>query len=559
MIVVKPASNQLLRKALPAFGLLLSCVVSSQVLGCDPVPIDDERSDNRLFQPRGVVRGTVSYTGPRPCSRAGHISGSAIIFMFHKDNPPPPAGFAERPVNFVAVPGDQLFANEPRSPRESIFCPEPETITASAPFTISPLEAGEYIMVAFYDRAGRFLPTFKFRNQAEAGDFGGGFIDLADAAKNAANPSYVPTYLPVGVGIPKKVGDRTVFEIPKETGYVADNVPVTIGREIRLTRPYFYPDTSASPSGNTPQNPRGAPEFVPVITMTQDHKVLAPAAKPSAEALARYEESFVKVRLLYGVPDAEHVVATDAQRPFGLQIDRDRGGVFVWARGSAIPESSAVPALWPLAAMRKLVDDPEHTLDVQSITSQGSATQPIVTLLPITLKGASLASTLAGPIATLPSASALQQELSLLVRPAALCVDPRNPGAGGMLVTPHFTSESADPTEGEQSIVDPEAVQRAVPGVREVKQGCLPLGRYSISLVYPSGQAWTVPNEMGSCARSEGAVRADGALASCATKPRPVLASQGTRAVLEIVPPTSGAGQAFCREFPVPQACTRNP
>jgi hypothetical protein len=559
MNVVDPTSKARSSRHLLALGLWVASLSASQVLGCDPVPIDEGRADSRLFQPRGVVRGTVSYTGPRPCSRAGHISGSAIILMFHKDNPPPPSGFADRPVNFVAVPGDELFANEPRSPNENIFCPVEETITASAPFVISPLDAGEYIMVAFYDRAGRFLPTFKFRNQAEAGDLGGGFIDLVDAAKNASNPNYVPTYLPVGVGVPKTVAGRKVFEIPKETGYVADNVPVTIARDIRLTRPYFYPDASASVSGSTPQNPKGAAEFVPVITMTQDHKVLAPASKPSAEALARYEESFVKLRLLYGVPDAEQAVATDPQRPFGLQIDRDRGGVFVWARGGNIPESSAVPALWPLGALRKLVDDPERSIDVQSITSQGGAAQPVVTLLPITLRGASLATTLAGPVPSLPSAAALQQEVTLLVRPAALCVDPRDPAAGGLLVTPHFASESAEPSEGEQTIVDPEAIQKALPSVREVKQGCLPLGRYSISLVYPSGQAWTVPNEMGSCAKSEGAARADGALGSCSVKPRPVLASQGTRAVLEIVPPTSAAGQALCQEFPVPAACTRNP
>jgi hypothetical protein len=42
--------------------------------------------------------------------------------------------------------------------------------------------------------------------------------------------------------------------------------------------------------------------------------------------------------------------------------------------------------------------------------------------------------------------------------------------------------------------------------VREIAIGCLPTGRYGINVVYPTGQAWTVPNEAGSCAATEGDV-----------------------------------------------------
>ena len=88
-----------------------------------------------------------------------------------------------------------------------------------------------------------------------------------------------------------------------------------------------------------------------------------------------------------------------------------------------------------------------------------------------------------------------------------------------------------------------------------MKRGCLPKGRYAITLVYPTGQAWTVPNEMGGCARSEGAVvPGRTALSSCVLKPRPVLLSQGARAVLEIVGPQD---QATCDANPVPDACLK--
>ncbi|MEO8876188.1 MAG: hypothetical protein ABI461_11420, partial [Polyangiaceae bacterium] len=84
--------------------------------------------------------------------------------------------------------------------------------------------------------------------------------------------------------------------------------------------------------------------------------------------------------------------------------------------------------------------------------------------------------------------------------------------------------------------------------------------------VYPTGQAWTVPNEAGSCASDEGAVGApsnaaglppgDG-LQACQKKQRAVLPSQGTRAIMEIVP--APAGDNYCQLHPVPPECLQNP
>src|SRR5207249_3258062 len=73
-------------------------------LACTDAPVDDARSDRRLFPPGGVIRGTVTYVGPRPCSREGHIVGNAVILVFDRRNPPPPRGLAPAAVNFVAVP-----------------------------------------------------------------------------------------------------------------------------------------------------------------------------------------------------------------------------------------------------------------------------------------------------------------------------------------------------------------------------------------------------------------------------------------------------------------------
>jgi hypothetical protein len=80
-----------------------------------------------------------------------------------------------------------------------------------------------------------------------------------------------------------------------------------------------------------------------------------------------------------------------------------------------------------------------------------------------------------------------------------------------------------------------------------------------MNVVYPTGQAWTIPNEMGACTTVEGGWDTSVNPSSCASKARPVLQSQGMRAVLEIVPATTPEGQTLCAtEAKVPPECTAN-
>ncbi|HSO31042.1 MAG TPA: hypothetical protein VLT33_00965 [Labilithrix sp.] len=564
-----------MRTRFPAFAVLVTLALAA----CTDVPVDDERNDKRLFPARGVIRGTVTYIGPRPCSRDGHIVGNAVVLVFDRRNPPPPTGIAVSAVNFVSVPGDVLFTNEPRSTSKELYCPpSPTNVTVSAPFAIAPLDAGSYQISSFYDRRGRFWPTFKFRNLPEAGDIGGGFIDLEDARKNAADPSYQPIYLPVPVG--REQPGAAAGEIPDfvmdQNGYVADNVPVTIGTVIPYTRPYFHPIDAdgvgaevvkdAKTSG---ANPGGDPLAVPIIAMTQDAKILAPPANPTAQTLTAYQQSFRSLKLLWGVAPGEVEAATNKKEPFDLQLPslppQGNGGLLVFSRGTPIAENALVPELWPQVAFVKLADDPFRRTDPQSLVVQGTPEEtlvtgkppgPVVVIQGITLLDDSLARTIAGPVPTVPTTASLRDHVTVLVRPAALCFDPRRIDAGGLLVTPHLTARSADATEtGDKPLFDPKNVlkQRIV---REIKEGCLPKGRYAITLVYPTGQAWTVPNEMGGCAPSEGAVGPSGNVSTCSSKPRPVLLSQGARAVLEVVD-ARPEDQATCDAHPVPDVCTK--
>lgn len=562
------------RRALSLIGLAAAALGA-----CGDVPIDDSRSDARLFPPRGVIRGMVSYVGPAPCSRAGHIVGNAVVLAYDRRNPPPPGGLATEATNFVAIPGDVLFANTPRSVGDELFCPpDGATVEASAPFTIAPLEGASYVLSAFYDRRGRFWPTFEFRNMPEAGDVFGGYIDVEDARRHAGDLDYQLVYRPVDVGVPQPgaKGEVPDFDIGPN-GFVADNVPVSIGRTVPFTRPYFHPahvdpataqETSAEQIGDpvrSPANVTADPLAVPILAMTQDVHVLAPPASRSAEGLAAYQAAFPSLRLLWSVAKGELDAATDPRGPFDLQLPplppNGKGGLLVFARGGGVAEDASIPALWPQVTLVKLADDPERRTDRQSLVVQGTREETLVTGKPpgplvviegITLFDDGLARTIDGPVPDAPSTAALRDHVTALVRPAALCLDPKRVDLGGVLVTPHLTGKSADPGEpGERPLFDAKAAA-ALPRVREVRRGCLPMGRYAISLVYPTGQAWTVPNEMGGCSAQEGTVRLGDRVGTCSDKPRPVLLSQGSRGVVEIVGPASAA---VCKESPVPEEC----
>jgi hypothetical protein len=594
--------------------LLVPLSFGAILLACGSVPNDPGA---RIFPPSGVIRGTVVYQGPHPCSRNGHIVGNAVVLVFDRRNPPPPNGLAPTAVNFGDVTGDRLFANEARYPGDDmIYCPADhgvtDTITASGPFEIGPVAGGSYELQAFFDYTGDWLPEFKFRNLPELGDIVGGDIDTADALKpgNVGNLNYQPVFLPVEVGIPQPLGSAgnglpnaiPNYVIPP-SGFVADNVTVSIGAPLKTTRPYFWPtglqynmgtgqyDTiasSAQPANpvpdalkdalESPMDPE-APYYVPVLTIPQDIKVLAPPIGLSPAAVIKFESSFKHLQLKWGVPSGELSPAVSGSQPFHMQIG-DSGGFLVWANGAydpakkqyvdqLIPEGNHVPAFWPVVVLSKLVDDYQadsngrfHTLDPASLTAQGDPKTPVIIMQGITETGASAPpDTLLGaglpelgstnvyvdPQTGAPKTPSLQTHLNVVLRPSVICFDtlfdPTNPDKRGTLVTPYLTGDSADmtpvsniPLVPSDLLTNSDANRQSVKGqVSNVVQGCLPKGRYAINVVYPNGQAWTVPNEAGACSGTEGATDYNGL--TCTLKPRPVLLSQGNRAVVEIVGP----------------------
>jgi hypothetical protein len=636
----------------------LALVAVATVAACGSVP-DDPGA--RIFPPGGVIEGTVLYQGPRPCSMNGHIVGAAVMLVFDRQNPPPPNGLGATVVNFADVTGDALFANEPRYTGSSMYCPYAEgftdTITVSASFAVSPVPAGSYIIQSFYDYTGDFLPTFKFRELPEQGDIGGGDIDTADALKdvNAGNPNYQPHFLEIDVGTPQPLPDAGLpptpvpaYTLPSE-GYVANNVSVSVGLVLPLTRPYFYPQgvtQSLSSDGSTLTNtiaqsadvPACAPpsgqgigswscsspttlpgedagagtvendaNYLPILTIPQDIQgYSAPSATP--QNANQFELVLPHLKLVFGVangPSPSPVeLPTAMADPFHFQLlstpsgsNTGEGAFAVWQNAIfnpaptaaspegqwlplQIPEGAGVPQLWPVVILSKLIDDPGHSQDPASLTAQGSATAPAVIIqgitflespqqnpfgnpAPDTLFNTVLAGGLvgddtlfnlsapAGSPAVGPSNSGTpnvfqQDELTIALRPSAICFNHLFDGSidnRGVLISPYQFGPVAN------FPVDPTTTGPIVPTdlldngdiysraqvtnlVNSVQYGCLPTGRYEINVVYPDGQAWTVPNEAGACVAAEGTT--DYTNLTCTLQPRPIVHSQGTRAVVEI-------------------------
>jgi hypothetical protein len=494
------------------------------------VPMDNSRNDQRQVPARGAIRGTILYEGPRPCSRGGKIVGSAVVLVYPKASLPAPFSARTRPVNFTVVSGEDLFPNEPRYTGSDASCPsQSELISVSAGFAISPMDAGEYVVTSFYERAGNFLPSFTTHNQPEGGDILGGYMDV-EKTRAGVTP---PPFFAVVIGNPDSSG---VLKIP-DRGFVADSILVSLFQRTPFVRPIFHPSSSSSPgAGASFENPSGNEEYVPVVTMTQDHRTLAFPQTVSKASMDALEKSYVSLRLSYGLPDG---IESDAALalPFNFDIN-GRAGFSVFRAGGSLPEVASAPSLWPTGGFARLVSDPMHLADPQGLKRSGSKA---ILFRAITLLDDSLFGTTTALAPALP-ARAPKDHLSLLIRPHAICLP--EGGGPGVLVTPHRTGRSADTSGGvDKPLFDDAALIADTQGLaNEVRIACLPMGRYAITLAYPTGQTWATPNESGSCAESEGAPT-NGV---CQSKPRPVLTSQGTRAVLEIIAPTTPEGRAYC-------------
>jgi hypothetical protein len=501
---------------------LVSLGLLAAVVGCEspgtfiPLPA--------ISGPAGVLDGTVTYSGPPPCTKAGRIVGAAIVLAFDERLLPPPEGLGSSAPSLDVIPGDELFAGIraqlPTAEDGSLRCPEAGTtpVTVSGTWHLGPLPSGTYQVRGFYDLDGDFNPSFTIANLPTRGDVAGGAIDNAGEVLAGA----APRYRAITLGVPDASG---VLAIP-DTGARVGGIAVTLGLPLPLERPVFHV-AGALGADN-------APLAVTEIEMPSDFQFdVFSTANPTGT-----EQSFIRLELGAGVPAAE--VTAAAASPFFFPVEGSPRLTLLYSRQDVngdglidgedhIPESPLIPALFPVAAFSKLADG-------SALVSQAA---PAVILQGLTLYQSLLETVGFGADQVRRDTKAI-----IALRPSTLCVDPARPERGGVLVISRPEDKSGNRLLREE---DEAAFEKALSEqfgrTITVEYGCLPQGTYAMSLVYGTGQAWTVPNEAGVCAPAEPRVGG-----KCGG--RAFLASQS--AVLKVGEPGDAA---YCEEHPTPALC----
>jgi len=316
---------------------------------------------------------------------------------------------------------------------------------------------------------------------------------------------------------------------------------VTLGFALELERPIFFPSEvkDATAAGNTD------PRKVVIPSDLQLGPLFVPPGLPN-------DDAFVRIVLTAGVEASE--VNAAAVTPFFFPVKgaipplfyttpEDVTGEGLLDGSDHITETALLPSLYPLSVFSKLV--PENRLVSQL--------RPRVIMQGITLDN-SLAETAqrlpTDP--TMPPQPQFKPTITVAIRPAAICVDPLDTTKKGTLVVSH-----ADDTTGAPILTDEASVkaglQKQFGRPFDIVVGCLPEGQYSMNLVYPTGQAWTLPNEAGVCAAAEPQT-ADGKNCRAVTNSRPRLSSQDVLVTVGAPKDTQ-----YCKDHPTPTACSALP
>lgn len=511
--------------------------------------------------PQGIMTGTVTYSGPLPCTEGGHVVGAAVFLAFDTRLLPPPEGLGTSAASVAAIGGDQLFGGVVDSltfnKDGSRWCPSgPTAITVSGDWTVGALPGGEYEVRSFYDLHGQFDPAFSISKLPHQGDIAGGAIDnVSDVLKSGA----APQYRRITLGVKKADG---TYEIPPQGSNIG-GIAVTLGLTLPTGLPIFYPaqvmSSSATCQGTMPVG-MGATSSTDLtkLVLPQDYRL--PVFNPTDPGGT--ETSILRVKLTAGVAADE--VKAAAASPFNLPVQGppDPTFSFSWqdVNGDGMFDithdhtaaSGLVPSLFPLSIFSKLVTPVDAKPgSPDDLVAQSS---PVVVLQGLTIYK-SLLSTVglglgAGVFDITPDT-----DVYVGITPAVICLDPNDhsSGAKAKLVLSHETAcGDKDPL-----LQDPkgtlDALSKQFGRPVELVEACLPQGRYAMNLVYSTGQAWSVPNEAGVCATSE-PLSPDGKTCVGTTPmgptPRAHLASQDL--VLTIGP---SQVKDYCKTHAVPAEC----
>ena len=523
-------------------AILLLLAASALATCTDPNVDTFESQGGAGPDPLGLISGSVVYSGPPPaCDQDGHVVGNVVLLLFDYDNPSPPDGLATSARNAHSIPGDVLFGSARASLcacRETDTCPAVATV--SAPFDWPGIAQGrEYQVRAFFDTDGDFSPFFGVRNLPTRGDVAGGAVEDARAI--------APRFVRVAVGTRETPdgrdndGDGMVDEEGEvhvnRFGAHVSGLTVTLGLQQPYERPYYTigydPEVTAPTQPELCNNPSPG-EFRPCLSAQ------AKLPPPSlTDPVMRVGFLYNPLPLLFSIlqydadDPADPVTAVlnragisydpSAARFLLAYEDVDRDLVYneLPDDGHAILGSAGVQSFFPRVVLARR-QTPAQTMRGEPRILMIGTVNPLLYLDPIDGIAAPPAAGQPHTVACPPGAAGCRmtvnpvQQMPVVVPPVA--VQLLNPTSLSCVVP------ILGPETDRERFIPRDAMTNPAGATRFVVCRELPLGDYAFNIVNQTGQAWTVPNDLG---RGIGAE--EGSPEDLVLNPRSVLGAGGER------------------------------
>lgn len=180
-----------------------TCALTMLGLGATLGACTDPPVDPQQPAATGVITGSLVYLGPRvPCDYVGatptQVKGRVLMTLVDDANPLPPLGTAQRPVDFLAVGGEDIFKDlaaqcMPQNPTPADLAVNLSVsvnfrwphIPLGAPLSEADLldpakvaaAQSRYRVQGFYDQEGDFNPLFAVQQTTSAGDIVGAALE----------------------------------------------------------------------------------------------------------------------------------------------------------------------------------------------------------------------------------------------------------------------------------------------------------------------------------------------------------------------------------------------
>ncbi len=178
-------------------------VVLAGLVGCEWTPrVVDSDTGAEL----GVILGDVLVVGPERPS-------DTFVLLYDATNPGPPAGFGS-PINFDVIPAEAFE--------------ESELGSWTAPYALTAVPPGQYLMSALHDTDRDFSPVVDIASGSTCGDWGGGFVGWVESEDGTSGPDTVSFELGPGElldGVPAAVQVPIPIEKPAFTILGGDGIP----------------------------------------------------------------------------------------------------------------------------------------------------------------------------------------------------------------------------------------------------------------------------------------------------------------------------------------------